>query len=83
MKIKAQGFIPDIILEILEYGTRRNLAKLQLLSYAFYVLIERYFPRKPYLSILTLDYQIYPNVRQLLNRFSLINKIYYSLLMNP
>ena len=56
MKIKARGFIPDIILELLAFATRKELAKLQLASYVFYILIERYHPRKPFLSIMSLYY---------------------------
>ena len=72
MRIRARGFVPDILMNILEFGSRRGLARLQLVSYIFYILVEKYFPQKPYHAILSLFQAIYPLVCLILEPFYII-----------
>ena len=51
MKIKAQGFYPDILYEVLTFASRKELAKFQITSYLLYMLIQRHLPKWPYLRI--------------------------------
>ena len=46
-----RGFYPDILFEVLTFATRKQLAKLELISFLFHAMISKHFKYRPYFPL--------------------------------